>query len=138
MCTHTVDWRRKENNYVLKMTILQFALCSKLLTEFNPSKQKDKMVSHKWWEEGYDLSKKKIRLCTSWITGWITNYDTTYTHHTPENSTYKNMLWQPARKVLCHPTPQKYMDTCRAVTTLICIQILHSLQSFVYWLFKIL
>jgi hypothetical protein len=64
-CVHTVDWRRKENNYILKMTILQFALCSKLLTEFNLSKQKDKMVSHKWWEESYDLSKKKFRLCAS-------------------------------------------------------------------------
>jgi len=27
----------------------------------------------------------------------------------------RNMFWQPARKVLCHTTPQKGVDTCSVV-----------------------
>lgn len=91
------------------------------------------MLSHKWWDESYDLPKKPI---LNYVLAQSQDKLLIMTQpiHTVQQKIkpMKTCSSSSVRKVLCHTTPQKGMDTSTVVTSLIYIQTLHSLPSVIH------
>lgn len=110
-----------------------------IIFKFLVGTQNNKILSHKWWDKSYDLPKKPIlnyALAQSQDKLLIMTQPIHTVHQ--KIKPMKTCSSSSVRKVLCHTTPHKGMDTSTVVMNLIYIQTLHSLQSVIHWLFKIL